>query len=609
MGKIKSLRLLLATAALGLVGLTGSAFADEGTTSQPTVAVVNGEDQYGKPSEEPDFKQVPVAYQNDIPVQILGINDLHGGLSTQDAVTVGTKTYQNAGTVARLATYLDQAQDQFKQTTGSDNTIRVEAGDAVGASPANSSLLAHESTMHALQAMGFDVATLGNHEFDRGLPEFNRILTGGKPDDSADDLVKNYPHENSDLDMVVANVVRADNGEIPYGYKPYTIRTVSQNGRETKIGFIGLETSTLPTLTVYNNYKDYKVLDEAETIAKYDKILRDQGVNAIVVVAHTGVKTDPATTTTGPTVDILQKLYQIDPDNKVGLYVAAHSHQYANALVGHTRVVQAVYTGKAYDDTWAYVNPDTGEFDQVDSHVYPTLSEQDDPETKPSAKLQAIVDDADKRIAPKANAIIGYAANKETITGRLHNTSTMENQVGELVADGQLYETKKQGIDVDFAMTNTGSLRSDLEVNPTDGSITWAAASAVQPFGNVLKVVNMTGKQIRAALNEQYLHDQKYPLQIAGLKYTYTKQDNADQPYVVKDITADNGQAVEDDKTYHVVANEFLQGGGDYFDAFKGTEVVASAGADTDAFVNYLKDLSADGKKVEVPAQDRKVLV
>ncbi|CAH1851463.1 5'-nucleotidase [Leuconostocaceae bacterium R-53105] len=629
MEKQRWMRLLLGTATLGFMGIALPASADQATpetntqsvqvtnqpqtatdsTTSPTVTVANGVDKYSKPIQEPDFWYIPEQYQTDIPVQFLGINDLHGGLDTKDAVTIGQRTYQNAGTVARLSSYLNQAQEQFKDTTGSDNSIRLEAGDAVGASPANSALLAHEPTMHALKAMNFDIATLGNHEFDRGLPEFNRILTGGQPAANADELVKEYPHENSGLDMVVANVVRADNGQIPYGYKPYEIRNVSFNGRDARVGFIGLETSTLPTLTIYDNYKDYKVLDEAETIAKYDKILRSRGVNAIVVVAHTGVKTDPNASTTGPTVDILQKLNAIDPDNKVGLYVAAHSHQYANAKVGKTHVVQAVYTGKAYDDTWAYVNPDTGEFDHITSHVYPVLSKEDDPATKDDANVAAIVADADHRIAKKANAVIGYAQDKQTITGRLHNTASMENQAGELVAKAQLYEATKQGFHPDFAMTNTGSIRSDLEVNPADGAVTWSAAAAVQPFGNILKVVEMKGQDIRQALNQQYMNGQRLSLQIAGLHYTYTKQDNPDQPFVVLDITKDDGTKVQDDQTYQVVANEFLQGGGDYFTAFKKSKVLASAGSDTDIFVQYLKDMSADGHKIQTPTLDRKIYV
>ncbi|MCQ4965777.1 5'-nucleotidase C-terminal domain-containing protein, partial [Bifidobacterium pseudocatenulatum] len=72
--------------------------------------------------------------------------------------------------------------------------------------------------------------------------------------------------------------------------------------------------------------------------------------------------------------------------------------------------------------------------------------------------------------------------------GRLHNTPTRENPAGELGVDGQLAAARKLGVNADFAMTNTGGVRADLVVEP-DRTITWGAAQAVQPFGNILRVV------------------------------------------------------------------------------------------------------------------------
>lgn len=95
-----SLPLILA----GLVSIAPAANADDSTQTLPNVA---GTDEYAKPIEQPEFQSVPSKYKKDIPVQILGINDLHGGLSTTGDVGIGQKTYKGAGTAARLATYLD----------------------------------------------------------------------------------------------------------------------------------------------------------------------------------------------------------------------------------------------------------------------------------------------------------------------------------------------------------------------------------------------------------------------------------------------------------------------------------------------------------------------
>lgn len=598
--KLRFLNGLLPLALFGLLLTSDSViYAD--------VQITNNADNYSKPSLEPDYKKADISNSDNIAVQFLGINDLHGGLETTGSVDIGTKTYEDAGTVGRLASYLNQAESQFKKVTQSDNSLRIEAGDMVGAAPANSSLLAHESTMHVLKAMKFKIGTLGNHEFDQGLPEFNRILTGGAPSSQSDSLIKKYTHDASGIEMVVANVINKKDHKIPYGYKPYVIKTIKQNKKTAKIGIIGLETSTLPSLTLYKNYKDYQVLDEADTIAKYDKILRGKGVNAVIVVGHTGVQSKDKTTS-GPTVDILQKLNKINPNNNVGLYIAAHSHQYANAQVGHTHVVQAVYTGKAYDNSWAYINAKTGKFTKVSTHVYPVLSQKDDRETKADKKVTAIVKDADKRVKSKVNNVIGYAGKAETITGRLHNNASKENQAGEMVADAQLYEAQKADLKPDFAFTNTGGVRSDLVVK-TNKAITWGSATAVQPFGNILQVVEMTGAQIRQALNEQYDEEQHYYLQIAGLTYSYTKNDNNNQAYIVKDIWDSKGNVVSDDQVYRVVINDFLHGAGDNFHAFKDTKIVGAVGTDTETFIKYIKAMTKTEHKVVPPVLNRKKFV
>lgn len=591
--------------------------ADDAAATAPvsqasSVQVVTNPDPASQPGQATDWSDL-AKYQGYVPVQILGINDFHGGLSNTGTAQIGDQTYQNTGTAERLAGSLNQAESDFKAANPAETTIRVEAGDMVGASPTNSALLQDESTMHALKAMHIEYGTLGNHEFDEGLGEFNRIVTGGQPTKQYNDAEMAYPHEASDINIITANVILKgtktdDNyGEIPYGFQPYIIMEIhTSDNKIVKIGFIGIETADLPILTLYDNYKDYEILDEAETIAHYEKILRNQGVNAIVVLAHTGVETKNGETK-GTAVDIIQKLYQINSDNSVDIYLARHSYQYANATVGSVKLVQAIYTGKAYDDIIGYINPATNDFapDSIVSHVFPVLSEKDNPAAISDPTVAGIVEDATKRVAPVINQKIGEAATPETITGRLHNTITRENQAGELVVDGQLAEARKLGVNADFAMTNTGGVWADLVVEP-DHTITWGAAQAVQPFGNILRVVEMTGQQVIDALNQQYDEDQNYYLQIAGLKYYYTDSDDPNQPYRVVAAYDENGQSLDMNKTYRVVINDFLAGGGDGFTAFKGTNQIAVIDADTEVFMSYIADQTNAGNLIKAPVTDRK---
>lgn len=604
--------LLLGTALLGLALQANNAHADTttdgdqapATAQNVTPLVQTNEDNASTPDTTTDWSN-PNDYKGGIPVQILGINDLHGGLETTGSATIGKQTYNKVGTASRLAAHLNAAEQNFKATNPTGTTIRVEAGDMVGASPANSALLQDESTMHALKAMNFEVGTLGNHEFDEGLAEYIRIVNGKAPTKEYNDAEMAYPHIPSGINIITANVVNKKDGMIPFGMQPYLIKEIHTADDKTyKIGFIGIETTSLPILTLYDNYKDFDILDEAETIAKYDQILRKKGVNAIIVLAHTGVSTNKQGKTAGNAVDILKKLYKIDPNNSVDLYVAGHSHQYANATVGSVKLVQAVYTGKAYDDVIGYLDPTTGDFAKgsLVSHVFPVLSAEDAPTIKDDDNVTKIVKDANERVAPIINKKIGEAAQPGDILGRLHNSPTRENPAGELVVDGQLFEAKKKG----FAMTNTGGVRADLHVND-DKSISWGSAQAVQPFGNILRVVEMKGSQIVDALNQQYDEGQAYYLQIAGLHYTYTDQDDANQPYKVVQVFDQNNKPLDMNKTYNVVINDFLAGGGDGFSAFKNTKLVGIVGQDTDAFINYITDMTNEDHPIVAPTTNRKI--
>ena len=149
------------------------------TESSKEVPVVSYTDHQSKPNN--DHWSNPAKYKDAIPVQILGINDVHGNIDTTGKTWIGYRSYQNAGNAARLAGYLNNAESDFKKKNPNGTTIRVEAGDIVGASPATSSLLQDEPTMHALKQMHIEIGTLGNHEFDEGLDEFDRVLEGKAP--------------------------------------------------------------------------------------------------------------------------------------------------------------------------------------------------------------------------------------------------------------------------------------------------------------------------------------------------------------------------------------------------------------------------------------------
>jgi len=548
-------------------------------------------------------------FADELPVQFMGVNDFHGALEQTGTARLEGETVKNAGTAPLLATYLNDSQKDFEtENAGTPNaSIRVQAGDMVGASPANSALLQDEPTVKVFNEMNFEYGTLGNHEFDEGLGEFNRIMKGEAPTPGQfNKIVDEYPHEASKQEVVIANLVDKDTNKIPFDWKPYTIKEIPVNDKIVKVGFIGVVTTEFPNLVLRKNHEQYRVLDEAESIAKYARELNDQGVHAIAVLAHVAA-TSKNGVAEGPAADMIKKLNQIYPENSVDIVFAGHNHQYTNGMVGNTLIVQGTSQGKAYSDVRGVLDTDTADF--VKAPTAKIIAVDPSKGKAKDAKVQAIINEANETVKKVTEAKIGSAEKAENITRELNEQK--ESAVGDLVTAAQLDIAKKSGYpDVDFAFTNNGGIRADLVVKP-DGTVTWGAAQAVQPFGNILQVVEITGDQIYKALDQQYDEKELYFLQMAGIKYTYTKPADAteENPYKVVKVYKADGTEIDRNKTYKAIINDFLYGGGDGFSVFRDTKLIGAINPDTEVFIQYIEDVNKAGKKLSASILGNKTFV
>ena len=205
-------------------------------------------------------------------VQLLAFNDYHGHL---EATTPGTALDMPAGGAAYLATHLKQL------SQGAQHTLTVAAGDLIGGSPFLSGLFHDEPSVESLNAMGLDVSSVGNHEFDEGVTELLRMQNGGcHPVDGC--YFPKEPYEGADFPWLAANVVNDETGDTVL--PPYWITTVEN----VKIGFIGMTLEATPTLVAQAGIEGWSFLDEAETANALVPELKAQGVEAIVVLIHEG---------------------------------------------------------------------------------------------------------------------------------------------------------------------------------------------------------------------------------------------------------------------------------------------------------------------------------
>ncbi|MFZ6624180.1 5'-nucleotidase C-terminal domain-containing protein [Vagococcus fluvialis] len=550
-----------------------------------------------------------------IPVQILGINDFHGALSSTGTASIESR-FSKVGKSFYLASEFNAAKAKFMADNPDGESIRVQAGDLVGASPSNSSLLQDEPTIKAMNRMNIEYGILGNHEFDEGLDEFDRIIKGGAAvGDYFNSITQNYLKEPSTMQILSANIFEKD-GSIPKGYQPYAVKEIGSGDDKVKIGFIGVVTEEIPNLVLRKHVENYTFEDPVTAIVNNAKILREkEGVNAIVVIGHTGA-TQNGNSISGETAGIIDKMNQMDPENSVDAYFAGHSHSYANAEYNGVRVIQSTAQGKAFADVVGEIDVETKDFVSAPSGVVkPVLNDVSTPVSSlvPDASVKALVDEADALVETVTEEIIGKSATKETISRAVNNGNDQESAVGNLITDGQLQAARKENFDggVHFAMTNNGGIRADLEVDK-NGDITWGAAQAVQPFGNIMQVVSIKGSDIVEALNQQF--KEFYFLQIAGMRYTYTGEkieEKDESGKIIKttdtrkikdvfEITPDGKEIPLDlEKTYNIVINDFLFGGGDGFTAFTKGTLLGALDPDTDIFVKYIKGLNEVSAKVE----------
>ncbi|MYR95365.1 MULTISPECIES: bifunctional metallophosphatase/5'-nucleotidase [unclassified Streptomyces] len=552
-----------------------------------------------------------------VDVQLLSFNDLHGNLEPP-AGSAGTvnKTHADgtveaipAGGVEYLATSLRTARK------GNPYSVTAAGGDMVGASPLLSGLFHDEPTIEALNKLKLDVSAVGNHEFDEGAIELARLQNGGcHPVEGCYEKGKKF--KGADFPYLAANVTKEKTGK-PL-LKPYTIW--KKNG--VKIGFIGVTLEGTPDIVTANGVKGLKFHDEVETINKYARELDRKGVKSIVALIHEGGA--PASTSynydcdspgagdgiSGPIVDIAKG---VTP--KVDALVTGHTHQAYVCTVpdpaGKPRMVtSAASFGKLYTDTTLTYDLRTKDIVRTSVKSANHVVTRDQPK---AADMTSLIDRWNKLAAPIANRPQGWIS--ADINGR--GSTAPEKPLGNVIADAQLEglaPADKGGAEVAFM--NPGGIRADLVHKASgsegDGVVTYGEAFTVQPFTNMMNVVDLTGAQLVAALQQQVSGaNEASPkiLQVSkGLTYTLdlTKTGAA---RVVTDSIKLNGAAIDPARTYRVAMNEFLAGGGDGFPALgQGTNKLVGP-SDLDLFNAYLAAHSTAASPLAPPATDRITIV
>ncbi|MBC6974314.1 5'-nucleotidase C-terminal domain-containing protein [Bacillus sp. Xin] len=487
--------------------------------------------------------QAPTEKNRYIDVQMLGINDLHGQLDTVKKIN-----NKEAGGAEYLAAYLRDRENQ------NPNTLMVHAGDIVGASPPVSALLQDEPTIEILNDLGFDVGTIGNHEFDEGIDEMHRLIYGGYHEKTGNFKGAKFPY-------VASNFYNKSTGRL--FLPPFTVKMV----QGVPVGFIGVVTTDTPNVVMPTMLKNVQITDEVEAINKSAQQLKKLGVKSIVVLAHVGGTTDDTGVTNG---DLVRLANETDPE--VDVIFGGHSHTFVNGTVNNKLVVQANSYGMAFADVDVKIDRKTKDIVEKKAEVVTTYHEG----IKPDQQVKKKMDQYQEKIAPLVNQVVG----KSTAPIDRKQNAAGESTLGNLVADAQ-----RATMNTQIALMNPGGIRNDLDA----GDITWGELYGIQPFGNQLIKVNLTGQDIRDILNQQWQKDKTRMLQISGIQYTWDA--NKPDGEKVTNIHLTNGEELIATKMYSVVANAFLASGGDGFVSFKNGKDAETGPNDFEALVDYVKQV------------------
>jgi 2',3'-cyclic-nucleotide 2'-phosphodiesterase (5'-nucleotidase family) len=560
-------------------------------------------------------------------IQLLSFNDLHGNLEpptgsggrittgyTESTTTppAALPTTVDAGGTEYLATHLAQAR------AGHRNTATVAAGDLIGASPLLSAAFHDEPTIEAMNTLGLDATAVGNHEFDEGYRELQRMEYGGCIDDGAGQNNQNscadHTFAGAQFPILAANVHYT--GSTRTILPPYWVKRFPDGA---KIGFIGMTLKETPTIVTRSGIEGLTFEDEAETANALVPLLQNQGVQAIVVLLHQGGT--PATTTyTGqhgtysvappydatcstqtrngvkgaqltddsPVLDITRKL-----DPQIDMVISGHTHQPYVCSQADPRGQQRLITsassfGRLFTETNLTYDLRRGDIKR--SSVTGTNLVVTRDVAKDTAQT-ALIAKYKELVKPIESKVLGQIAG----AAKLPKTSAadVETSLGRLIADAQKNDASlvSGGRAPQIAFMNPGGIRTDL-VPADNGDVSYGAAFAVQPFNNYDVSMDLTGQQIYDLLEQQFSGanqgSNSKVLQVSeGFAYSYRLSGDPGSKVVDGSVTL-NGTPISRTATYRVAANSFLADGGDNFAAFSAATNKLIGGLDIDAFAAYL---------------------
>ena len=541
------------------------------------------------------------AWADELILQMLSFNDYHGHISVDEGarLTPEQDPEQHAvGGAVNLASTLEM----LRVRSYDDQTMTVAAGDLIGGSTFVSGLFQDEPAVETLDIAGLDISSVGNHEFDEGVDELLRMQHGGNHPEHGQFGEEPYP--GADFQWLAANVVDKETGE------PVLPATDVRDIGGVDVGFIGMTLEDTPSLVSPGGVASVDFLNEVETANAQAAVLQAQGVESIVVLLHEGGYTTGTyhgcEGISGPIVDIAENL-----DPAIDAVVTGHTHEpYVCSIPdpdGDPRLVtSANQYARVVTETALSISRATGDVIRERSYADNRLVLQSAPDhpvmAEVVAKWEALAD-------VFAGQVVGTVA--EDITGDAGGDRGIETPMSNLVADSILWGTAAEDDGAaQISFMNVGGVRASLIYDQISndeepGEVTYQEAYNVMPFGNLLVSFDLTGADVKAVLEQQFVPDRGRQYLALGVSegFSYDWDDSQPEGEKVSNMMLD-GVALDLDATYRVSTLSFLAEGGDDFTAFTAGTNLLGGPEDLGNLVGYF----ADNPDLTAPEARRQVI-